>query len=147
MGTKPDPTTSVVEPTNDAATGGKPDSGPVEQYDPSVTGDPTGAGGYDPASMGGYDPSAMGDPAQILAMMGPFMVVFAIVGLAIAAFSIFCWWKIFSKAGYSGALSLIFLAGIIPLIGPFICLGLFIWFSFAEWPVQRQARGEAAAKA
>lgn len=76
-----------------------------------------------------------GDPAAMMAAMGPFFAVFAIVGLAIAVFSIFCWWKIFSKAGYNGALALIFLAAIIPLIGPLICLGLFIWFAFAKWPV------------
>lgn len=76
----------------------------------------------------------MGDPAQIIQMMAPFMAVILIVTLVIVAFSIFCWWKIFSKAGHNGALSLVFLAGIIPLIGPLICLGLFIWFTFSDWP-------------
>ncbi|MBS0386140.1 MAG: hypothetical protein JSS00_12415 [Proteobacteria bacterium] len=61
--------------------------------------------------------------------------MFAIVGLVILIFSLYCWWRIFSKAGYPGALALIFLAGIVPLIGPCICLGLFIWFAFAQWPV------------
>ena len=75
-----------------------------------------------------------GDPTAMMAAMGPFMAVFLIIGLAIAVFSIFCWWKIFAKAGYNGALALLFLAGIIPLIGPLICLGLFIWFAFAKWP-------------
>lgn len=84
-----------------------------------------------------YDPSAMGDPTAIMNMFGPFFMVIVLIGLAIAVFSIFCWWKIFSKAGYSGALSLVFLAGIIPFIGPFICLGLFIWFAFADWPVRK----------
>jgi hypothetical protein len=82
---------------------------------------------------------ASGDPAAMIQAMGPMFGVIAIVGLLIAVFSIFCWWKIFSKAGFNGALSLVFLAGIIPLIGPFICLGLFIWFSFAEWPVSKRA--------
>ncbi len=75
----------------------------------------------------------------MMQMMGPFFAVFAIVGIAIAVFSIFCWWKIFSKAGYNGALSLVFITGIIPFIGPIICLILFIWFSFAEWPVTKRA--------
>ena len=79
-----------------------------------------------------------GDPSNMMAMMGPYFAVIMIVGLAIAVFSIFCWWKIFSKAGYNGALSLVFLAGIIPLIGPLICLILFIWFAFADWPVIKQ---------
>jgi hypothetical protein len=79
------------------------------------------------------------DPNAMMAMMGPFLIV----GLVIFAFFIFVWWRIFSKAGYPGALSLIFLAGIIPLIGPLICLGLIIWFAFVEWPVQKKAKGGA----
>jgi len=80
-----------------------------------------------------------GDPSNMMAMMGPYFAVIVIIGLAIAVFSIFCWWKIFSKAGYNGALSLVFLAGIIPLIGPIICLVLFIWFAFADWPVTKRS--------
>jgi len=80
-----------------------------------------------------------GDPSAMMAAMGPMFGVIAIVGIAIAVFSIFCWWKIFSKAGYNGALALVFLAGIIPLIGPIICLVLFIWFAFADWPVRKGA--------
>lgn len=87
----------------------------------------------DYSQYGGTDPTAM------MAAMGPFFAVIMIVGLAVAVFSIFCWWKIFSKAGYNGALALIFLAGIIPLIGPLICLGLFIWFAFAKWPALNKA--------
>lgn len=82
-----------------------------------------------------------GDPSAMMAAMGPMLGVIAIIGIVIAVFSIFCWWKIFSKAGYNGALSLVFLAGIIPLIGPLICLGLFIWFAFSEWPIQRRLNG------
>ena len=90
-----------------------------------------------------YDPSAVPDMTNIMAMIGPYFAVFAIVGLVILIFSLYCWWRIFSKAGYSGALALVFLAGIIPLIGPFICLGLFIWFAFAQWPV---LKGQAPMK-
>lgn len=88
-----------------------------------------------------YDPSAMGDPAAILQMMGPYMAAFAIIGLLIFAFFIFLWWKIFSKAGYSGALSLVFLAGIIPFIGWIVPLVLIIWFAFADWPVRKGLAG------
>jgi hypothetical protein len=77
------------------------------------------------------------DPQAMMAMMGPFLIV----GLVIFAFFIFVWWRIFSKAGYPGALALVFLAGIIPLIGPLICLGLIVWFAFVEWPVQKKAKG------
>lgn len=77
------------------------------------------------------DYSKMSDPSAMMAVMGPFIII----GLVILAFWIFCWWKIFSKAGYSGALSLIFLAGFVPLIGPIVCLILVIWFAFSKWPV------------
>lgn len=76
----------------------------------------------------------MTDPSAMMAMMGPFLIV----GLVIYAFMIFCWWKIFAKAGFSGALALVWLAAIIPLIGPLICLGVFIWFAFAEWPIHKK---------
>lgn len=79
------------------------------------------------------------DPTAMMATMGPMFAVIAIVGLAIAIFLIFCWWKIFAKAGFSGALSLVFIAGIIPLIGPFIVLALIIWFAFSDWPALRKA--------
>lgn len=93
---------------------------------------------------GGFDPSTMPDMGNMTAMFGPYFAVFAIVALAIFVFFIFCWWRIFSKAGYSGALSLVFLAGIIPLIGPLICLAMFVWFAFAKWPALKG--GQAPAK-
>ena len=120
MTAKPDPTT--VDP----AVAGKPDA--------TQPAEPGGGDIFSPSTDTPFDPSAMGDPSQIISMLGPFFAVALIIGLAIVAFSIFCWWKIFSKAGFNGALALVFLAGIIPLVGPFICLGLFIWFAFADWP-------------
>lgn len=88
--------------------------------------------------MNDYNQYGGSDPSAMMAAFGPMFGVIMIVGLAIAAFSIFCWWKIFAKAGYNGALALVFLAGIIPLIGPFICLGLFIWFAFSDWPALKR---------
>lgn len=62
-----------------------------------------------------------------------------LAGLA-AALAIFttgvfflAWWKIFSKAGYSGARSLLFLLPIVNVL-------VFLLFAFSEWPVQRRAR-------
>jgi hypothetical protein len=74
------------------------------------------------------------DPNATMAMMGGMMGAFMIVGLIFLALWIFFWWKIFSQAGYNGALSLIWLACIIPLVGmvvPIILIGL---FAFAKWP-------------
>jgi uncharacterized membrane protein YhaH (DUF805 family) len=89
----------------------------------------------DYSQYGGSDPSAM------MAAMGPFFAVFAIVGLAIFAFSIFIQWKIFSKAGHPGALALLNLLLIIPiinLIGVFVVFGLWVWFAFSEWPALKR---------
>ena len=84
--------------------------------------------------MNSYDTYGSGDPTAVFAAMAPFFAVFAIVGIAIFAFYIFLWWKIFTKAGFSGALSLINLAVLIPLIGWIAPLVLLIWFAFARWP-------------
>jgi hypothetical protein len=41
------------------------------------------------------------------------------------------WWTIFSKAGYSGALSLLFLI-------PLGSLVMFLVFAFSKWPILRE---------
>jgi uncharacterized membrane protein YhaH (DUF805 family) len=63
--------------------------------------------------------------AAVAGMMG----VFALFGLAILAFFIFIYWRIFTKAGLSGPLSLLVL---IPAIGPIIvpCI-----LAFSDWKV------------
>jgi hypothetical protein len=61
---------------------------------------------------------------------GVGVVVFAIVGLIVLAFIIFaivCWWKIFAKAGYSGALGLL-------LLVPFGELIMLLILAFGKWP-------------
>jgi hypothetical protein len=84
-----------------------------------------------------------GDPTAMMQMLGPYMAVFLIVALVFFVFWIFLWWKIFSKAGYSGALSLTFLAGIIPFVGWIVPLIVFIWFAFAQWPVLKGQQAKA----
>jgi heme/copper-type cytochrome/quinol oxidase subunit 2 len=79
----------------------------------------------DPYSSGG-DPTA-----AIMGMMGGMMLIW----LVVIAFAIFCYWKIFAKAGYSGALSLLLLVPIANLI-------VVVWFAFADWPVLKRLRGE-----
>jgi len=90
---------------------------------------------YKPTENVPFDPSA-GDPtAMIAGMMG----VFGIVWLAVVVFFLFLNWRIVSKAGYNGALSLLML---IPLVN----IVMYAIFAFSEWPVQKQARGAAPAK-
>jgi uncharacterized membrane protein YhaH (DUF805 family) len=77
----------------------------------------------------GYDPNAVPpEAAQMMAAMGPFFATFGLIMLLVFVFMIFCYWKIFAKAGYSGALSLLMLVPLVNLI-------VFIWFAFAQWPV------------
>ena len=66
---------------------------------------------------------------QFAGMIAGFMGVFFVVGIIIAAFFIFLLWRIFAKAGMSGALSLI---AIIPVIGPVTVLCI---LAFGEWRV------------
>jgi hypothetical protein len=63
-------------------------------------------------------------------------VVAVAAAVAIFATGVYfiAWWKIFSKAGYSGARSLL-------LIFPLINLIVFLLFAFSEWPIQRRLRG------
>ena len=76
---------------------------------------------------GGYDPSSSAEAAQVMAAMAPFIMVILLMALAVWAFMIFCYWRIFSKAGYSGALSLLLLVPLANII-------LIVWFAFAQWP-------------
>lgn len=90
-----------------------------------------------------YDPYS-GDPSAMMHAMGPFFIVGALVSLAIFGFMIFIQWKIFAKAGHPGALALLNLLLLIPLIniiGAIVVLVLWVWFAFSEWPALKQAQG------
>ena len=76
----------------------------------------------------GYDPSTVPpETAQMLAAMGPFFATFGLVMLLVCVFMIFCYWKIFSKAGYSGALSLLMLVPLVNLVSLWV-------LAFKQWP-------------
>ncbi len=51
--------------------------------------------------------------------------------LAVVAFAVLVWWKIFSKAGYPGALGLLMLV-------PLVNLGMMAFLAFARWPIQEE---------
>jgi uncharacterized membrane protein YhaH (DUF805 family) len=63
--------------------------------------------------------------AAIAGMMGFFLLF----GLAVLAFFIFLYWRIFTKAGLSGPLSLLVL---VPGVGPIIVVCI---LAFADWKV------------
>ena len=65
--------------------------------------------------------------------MGSYGNSNGVILLVILAITILPFWKIFSKAGYSGAWSLLML---VPLVNV-----LAIWiFAFSDWPVRRALR-------
>lgn len=58
--------------------------------------------------------------------------VYVIVLLAIVAFSLWVYWRIFAKAGFNGALSLL---NLIPGVGSLICV---LILAFGRWPIEDQ---------
>ncbi|MBV8197717.1 MAG: hypothetical protein JO263_06260 [Candidatus Eremiobacteraeota bacterium] len=68
--------------------------------------------------------------AAAAGFMATFILVYGIVLLAIMAFTIWVYWRIFAKAGYNGAMSLL---NLIPGIGPLICM---IVLAFGRWPIE-----------
>ena len=63
--------------------------------------------------------------------------VFAVIGLAALILTIIIWWKIFAKAGWSGALSLLQLIPI-PLVISLAFTIVVLVFAFSKWPIQRE---------
>ena len=59
-----------------------------------------------------------------------FLALYCLFVVAIIAFQIFLFWRIFSKTGQSGAMSLI---GLIPGVGLFVLLCI---LAFGTWPLE-----------
>ena len=72
------------------------------------------------------DPQQQQQFAGIMAGMG---AAFLVIWLLMIAFFIFLFWRIFTKAGMSGALGLI---ALFPGLGWIICLGI---LAFSQWRV------------
>lgn len=68
--------------------------------------------------------------------LGAFFAVVLVIYIAMAVVAIAAWVKIISKAGYSGWWVLI---AVVPIAN----VVMFLVFAFSDWPVLRQARGEA----
>jgi len=62
-----------------------------------------------------------------------FILTIFVFLIAITAFFVWLFWRIFAKAGYNGALGLLCL---IPTVGPLICL---IVLAFGTWPVENRS--------
>ncbi|HEX9011398.1 MAG TPA: hypothetical protein VF804_13600 [Holophagaceae bacterium] len=68
------------------------------------------------------------DDAALAGLMAFGCVFWIILLLAAIAFPIFCFWRIFTKAGYSGAMAFIWL---IPVVGPIVVISI---LAFGTWP-------------
>ena len=68
------------------------------------------------------------DDAALAGLMAFGCVFWIILLLAAIAFPIFCFWRIFTKAGYNGAMALIWL---IPAVGPIVVISI---LAFGTWP-------------
>lgn len=78
--------------------------------------------------MYGNDTSSGQQLATILASFG---LIFGLIGIAAVVFAVIVYWKIFSKAGYNGAMGLLMFVPIANLI--VLCI-----LAFGEWPIHRE---------
>src|SRR2546430_13054864 len=71
--------------------------------------------------------------SQLAAALTSFGLIFGIIAIASIILAIVIWWKIFSKAGYSGALSLLMFVPIANLI-------VILMLAFGEWPILQELK-------
>lgn len=64
----------------------------------------------------------------ILPTWGVFIALFGIISIALLVFQVWLFFRIFSKAGYNGWMSLL---SLIPWVGMFVCL---LILAFDTWP-------------
>jgi len=75
------------------------------------------------------DQNSQAAAAGLIATLG---LVYVVVIIAVVVFTIWVYWRIFTKAGYNGAMSLL---NLIPGVGPLICV---IVLAFGRWPIEDQ---------
>lgn len=68
--------------------------------------------------------------AAAAGIVGVIVLVEFLFIIAIVAFTIWVYWRIFAKAGYNGALSLL---NLVPGIGPIVCMCI---LGFGRWPIE-----------
>jgi hypothetical protein len=65
-------------------------------------------------------------------VIGLLFLIYAVVILALVVFSVWIYWRIFAKAGFNGAMSLL---NLIPGVGQLICV---LILAFGRWPIEDQ---------
>lgn len=83
---------------------------------------------YNPYSSAPPDLSALKALAASGALYLPLAIAFGAVVLAFLVY-----WKLFTKAGYSGWLTLL-------MFVPIVNLGTFLFLAFSDWPVHQELR-------
>jgi uncharacterized membrane protein YhaH (DUF805 family) len=68
--------------------------------------------------------------AAAAGVVATIMMVYGIVLLAVIAFTIWIYWRIFARAGFNGALSLL---NLVPGVGNLICM---LILAFGRWPIE-----------
>ncbi len=74
----------------------------------------------------------MDHSAATAGFIATLALAYGVVILALIAFTIWLYWRMFAKAGYNGALSLL---NLIPGVGQLICM---IILAFGRWPIEDQ---------
>ncbi|HLG78527.1 MAG TPA: hypothetical protein VKX46_19090 [Ktedonobacteraceae bacterium] len=72
--------------------------------------------------------------ANLQPLLTTYGIIVGVVSLVSVLISIIIWWRILSKAGYSGAFS------ILCVLFPPAALVFVLILAFAEWPVQRELK-------
>lgn len=74
----------------------------------------------------------MDDHSAATAGVIALILVYCVVLLGIVAVTIWIYWRIFTKAGFNGAISLL---NLVPGVGQLICI---IILAFGRWPIEDQ---------
>jgi uncharacterized membrane protein YhaH (DUF805 family) len=77
--------------------------------------------------------------ATAASVIGGMIIGYGIVLVAIFAFTIWVYWRIFVKAGYNGALALL---NLVPGVGPLIVM---VVLAFGRWPIEDELAALRAA--
>jgi uncharacterized membrane protein YhaH (DUF805 family) len=68
--------------------------------------------------------------ATTTSFIAAMIMVYGIVIVALVVFTIWIYWRIFVKAGFNGALSLL---NLVPGVGQLICM---VILAFGRWPIE-----------
>ena len=76
-------------------------------------------------------PTSHSADATWLAMFGVFWLIWLLVICAVVVLTVVAYWRIATKAGYNGVLSLLMLVPLANII-------LLIYFAFTDWPIEQE---------